>query len=77
MPISGGNPQVSRVGLLEAARDRLVAEIEGCGARELPAIVRELRMVTAELAALDGDDSGKGTGTVDDLAAKRRARRTS
>ena len=67
-------PQVSRIKLLEAARDRLATEIADCEARELPAIVRELRLVTAELAALAGDSAQNG-GTVDDLAAKRRARR--
>lgn len=77
MAVSRDKPQVSRIALLTLARDRLAAEIDGCEARELPAIVRELRLVTAELAALSGDDSWKGTGTVDDLAAKRRSRRTS
>jgi hypothetical protein len=72
---SRSNPQVSRVKLLEVARDRLASEIDGCEARELPAIVRELRLVTAELAALVGDGESQNGGTVDDLAAKRRARR--
>ena len=49
-------------------------EIADCEARELPAIVRELRLVTAELTALAGDNTQDG-GTVDQLAAKRRARR--
>ena len=69
------NPQVSRIKLLEAARDRLAEEVADCEARELPAIVRELRLVTAELAALAGDDDQKNGGTVDDLAKRRRARR--
>ena len=71
---SRAKPQVNRVRLLEAARDRLATEIADCQARELPAIVRELRLVTAELAILSGDSAQDG-GTVDDLAAKRRARR--
>ena len=60
--------------LLETARDRLALELADCEARELPSISRELRLVTAELAALAGEGSGKG-GTVDDLASKRRAQR--
>jgi len=70
---SRSKPQVSRVKLLEVARDRLAREIADCEARELPAIVRELRLVTAELAVLAGDTETGGT--VDDLAAKRRSRR--
>ena len=75
MPGSRSKPQVSRVKLLEVARDRLACEVADCEPRELPAIVRELRLVTAELAALAGDGDGKG-GTVDDLAARRRSRRS-
>lgn len=75
MPSRRVKPQVERVRLLEDARDRLAAEVGECGARELPSIVRELRLVTQELAALAGDGDGKGSGTVDDLAAKRRTRR--
>ena len=67
-------PQVSRVQLLETARDRLALELADCEARELPSISRELRLVTAELAALAGD-AGKGSGTVDELASKRRTQR--
>ncbi len=74
MPSRPVKPQVERVRLLEDARDRLAAEVGECGARELPSIVRELRLITAELAALAGGDE-KGSGTVDDLAARRRTRR--
>ena len=76
MPSKRVKPQVSRIRLLEDARDRLAAEVAECGSRELPSIVRELRLVTAELAALTGEDDQKGSGTVDDLAARRRTRRT-
>lgn len=74
MADSGKNAQVSRLALLEAARNRLAEEMQECKANELPGIVRELRLVTSDIAALAGDEIQNG-GTVDNLAAKRRARR--
>jgi hypothetical protein len=58
--------------LLEA-RDKLAAAItECCSARELPGLVREYRLVLAELAGLgSGEDAGD---VVDQLARRRSAK---
>jgi len=59
-----------RTSRLTEARDKLAAAITDCeSARELPGLVREYRMVLAELAGLDGGE----VGDVIDQLAKRRA----
>ena len=62
---------VDRLADLRAAHDRLLAELPTADARTLPALVRELRNVLAELDALS--PSTKGT-ALDDLAARRATR---
>lgn len=58
---------------LIAARDKLEAAIEVCESpRELPGLVREYRMVLAELAGLGaGEEAGD---VVDQLARRRSAK---
>lgn len=58
---------------LIAARDKLATAIADCdSARELPALVREYRLVLAELAGLGlGDQEGD---VVDQLAKRRNAK---
>lgn len=60
--------------LLEEARDELLVVMRSPGtlAKELPAVVRELRMVLAELHSLPS--SKKDTPT-DEIAARREERR--
>jgi len=59
-----------RISRLTEARDKLAAAITDCeSARELPGLVREYRMVLAEIAGLDGGE----VGDVIDQLAKRRA----
>ena len=62
---------VDRLADLRVAHDRLLAELPSADARTLPALVRELRNVLAELEALS--PSTKGT-ALDDLAARRATR---
>jgi hypothetical protein len=58
---------------LEALRDRLAAAIEDAGARDLAPLAGRYQAVLAELAALP---TVTEVDEVDDLAAKRRARRS-
>lgn len=64
----------TRVDDLSAARERLFASLAVADVRELPGIVRELRAVLAELDELAPPEKGNA---VDDLAARRAARRQS
>lgn len=60
-----------RVQLLKALRDKLAADLVGCGGHGSAALARELRATAEELSSLgarDGDD-------VDEIAAQRAARR--
>jgi len=67
--MSGGD----RSDRLIAARDKLAAAIEDCSsARELPGLVREYRLLLAEIA---GIGTGEETAdVVDQLARRRRAK---
>ena len=57
---------------LIAARDKLAAAIEECeSARELPGLVREYRLLLAEIAGLG---TGEETDVVDQLANRRNAK---
>jgi len=58
---------------LLTARDKLAAAIEDCSsARELPGLVREYRLVLAEIAGLGiGEETGD---VVDQLARRRKAK---
>lgn len=63
-----------RMGRLIAARDKLAALIEESdSAREVPGLVREYRLVLAEIAGLG---SGEEVGDVVDQLAKRRSAKT-
>lgn len=62
---------VSRVSELEVLRDRLIAASEVAGPRELPGVSRELRLILAELAELEGSSGG----SVGDELEQQRARR--
>lgn len=53
---------------LEALRDRLAAEIDGCSARDLAALSRQLVQVTAELEDLAVPEEAS---VVDQLAVAR------
>lgn len=67
------SPQ-DRGGRLTEARDKLAAAIEKCdSARELPGLVREYRLVLAEIAGLG---AGEETADVVDQLAKRRSAKT-
>lgn len=57
---------------LEAIRDKLGRELEQAVGRDAATIAKELRAVIAELDALPG---GKEASTVDELHARRAARR--
>lgn len=57
---------------LEAIRDKLAAELQDVTGRDAAAIAKELRATIAELDALPG---GREVSKVDDLAARRAARR--
>ncbi len=71
---SRGLPPQSRLDDLTAARSRLIEALAAADVRELPAIVRELRAVLVELDELKPAEKGNA---VDDLAARRAARRKS
>jgi len=61
-----------RITRLTEARDKLAKLITDCdSARELPGLVREYRLVLAEIAGLDG---GEETDVIDQLARRRRAK---
>jgi len=61
-----------RISRLTEARDKLAAAITDCeSARELPGLVREYRMVLAEIAGLDG---GEENDVIDQLAKRRAAK---
>jgi hypothetical protein len=64
-------PEPTREERLVSDRDRLEAAMDEAGPRELPALVREHRMVLAELASLAKPQKGS---TRDQLAEKRAAR---
>lgn len=65
----GGDDRLTR---LQSARDKLAAAIEDCGGRELPGLVREYRLVLAEIAGLGvGDEVGD---VVDQLAKRRKSK---
>ncbi|MBB2909313.1 hypothetical protein FHS43_000559 [Streptosporangium becharense] len=57
---------------LEAIRDKLARELHRAAGRDAAVIAKELRAVIADLDALAG---GKEASTVDDLTARRAARR--
>lgn len=66
-----------RVETLRALRDVLAAGIAECGSgRDLAALSRQLQQVLAELDAL-GASAPKGGTTLDEVAARRRARKAS
>lgn len=58
---------------LEAARDRVARELETAEGRDVAPLTRALVQVLDKLAALS---TGEEQSTVDDLAARREARRT-
>lgn len=58
---------------LEAVRDRLADELESASGRDVASIARELRMTLADLDKLP---DSREESAVDDLAARRRARRS-
>ncbi|WP_329187036.1 hypothetical protein [Actinacidiphila glaucinigra] len=58
---------------LEAIRDRLAKELHDAEGRDVATIAKELRTTIAELDALPG---GKEASAVDDLTARRAARRS-
>jgi hypothetical protein len=58
---------------LTAVRDHLAALLDVAGPREAPALARELRAVMAEIAA---NSSPGEANPIDDLAARRTARRS-
>lgn len=61
-----------RISRLTEARDKLAAAITDCeSARELPGLVREYRLVLAEIAGLDG---GEENDVIDQLAKRRAAK---
>lgn len=63
-----------RVGRLIAARDKLATAISECDSgRELPGLVREYRLLMAEVAGLG---AGEEAGDVVDQLAKRRNAKT-
>lgn len=63
-----------RAARLTSARDKLAAAIEDCdSARELPGLIREYRLVLAEIAGLG---VGEEVGDVVDQLAKRRKAKT-
>lgn len=57
---------------LEAIRDRLAAELEEAGGRDVASIARELRLTLAEIENLP---SKREESKVDDLTARREQRR--
>jgi hypothetical protein len=57
---------------LEALRDRLAEELVTAFGRDVAPIARELRATLADLEAIPG---GREESPVDDLAARRKARR--
>lgn len=57
---------------LEAIRDRLAEELAGADGKDAAPLARELRATLAELESLPG---GKEVSAVDDLSARRAARR--
>lgn len=57
---------------LEAIRDELAAALQGATGRDVASIARELRMTLADLDKLP---DAREESAVDDLAARRRARR--
>lgn len=59
-------------GVLEALRRELAKRIPGASDRDLPALVLRLTLVEKELAGLRPSEGG----AVDDLAARRAARRS-
>lgn len=62
---------VSRLELLENARDKLLAAIEEAEPRELSRLVGELRATAKEI---DDLAPKRGVSRLDELAARRRAR---
>jgi len=66
-------PVDDRAARLTEARDKLAAAIDACdSARELPGLVREYRMVLAEIAGLGL--GGEVADVVDQLARRRNAK---
>jgi hypothetical protein len=66
-------PVDDRADRLTEARDKLAAAIDACdSARELPGLVREYRMVLAEIAGLGL--GGEVADVVDQLAKRRSAK---
>jgi len=62
----------TRADRLDADRERLESAMDEATPKELAALVREHRMVLAEMAALSGPKKGS---TRDQLAEKRAARK--
>lgn len=63
-----------RAARLTSARDKLAAAIDGCDSgRELPGLIREYRLVLAEIAGLG---VGEEVADVVDQLAKRRKAKT-
>ena len=58
---------------LEALRDRLAVAVDGCEARELASLAKQLSEVLRVLASLPGEEQSD----LDDLAHRRRKRRAS
>lgn len=69
----GGVSPVNRRYLLEFSRDQLLSAIDECRyQKDLPPLVRELRMVLAELDALPTE---RADAPADEIARQREARR--
>lgn len=64
---------LDRRNLLEFSRDQLLSAIDQCRyQKDLPPLIRELRMVLSEL---DGLPSAKQDTPADEIAARRKERR--
>lgn len=61
-----------RRAILEAVRDRLAEELAGAKGKDAAPLAKELRATLAELESLPG---GKEVSPLDDLSARRAARR--